>query len=87
MSGLGHIGELQVIEHLQSKENFTVYLPMKDKGIDFIAVKNNLSTQVQVKTSKYQKTAISGLPYQCIRWGTVQDKNSSLQKIMGHSLS
>ena len=57
MSGLGHIGELQVIDHLQNKEGCTIYLPMKDKGIDFIAVKDNLSTQIQVKTSKYQKNS------------------------------
>ena len=56
MSGLGHIGELQAIEHME-KEGFAIYLPMKDKGIDFIAVKNNLSTQVQVKTSKFQKNS------------------------------
>ena len=57
MSGLGHIGELQVIDHLQNKEGCTIYLPMKDKGIDFIAVKKNISTQIQVKTSKYQKNS------------------------------
>ena len=56
MSGIGHIGELQIISHME-KENFEIYLPMKDKGIDFIAVKNNLSTQVQVKTSKFQKSS------------------------------
>ena len=56
MSGLGHIGELQTIEHME-KEAFAIYLPMKDKGIDFVAVKNNKSTQVQVKTSKFQKNS------------------------------
>ena len=37
------------------RQGFSIYLPMKDKGIDFIAVKNNKFTQVQVKTSKFQK--------------------------------
>lgn len=54
MSGIGHIGELQAISQME-KEDFAIYLPMKDKGIDFIAVKNNKSTQIQVKTSKFQK--------------------------------
>lgn len=55
MSGIGHIGELQVIEHMEKQKGFAIYLPMKDIGIDFIAVKNNKSTQIQVKTSKFQK--------------------------------
>jgi hypothetical protein len=54
MSGIGHIGELQAIAQMEDK-GFSIYLPMKDKGIDFIAVKNNKSTQIQVKTSKFQK--------------------------------
>ena len=57
MSGIGHIGELQVIEEIQKKYKYEVYLPMKDKGIDFIATKNNNSVQVQVKTSKFQKNS------------------------------
>ena len=56
MSGLGHIGELQAIEEFEKKHKFEIYLPMKDKGIDFIAVHNNSSVQVQVKTSKFQKS-------------------------------
>ena len=55
MSGLGHIGELQIIDDLQKKYNFEIYLPIKDKGLDFIGLKNNSSIQVQVKTSKFQK--------------------------------
>ena len=57
MSGIGHIGELQVIEELQKKQKIEVYLPLKDKGIDFIAVHNNSSVQVQVKTSKFQRNS------------------------------
>ena len=55
MSGLGHIGELQIIQDLQKNHNFEIYLPIKDKGLDFIGLKNNNSIQVQVKTSKFQK--------------------------------
>ena len=55
MSGIGHIGELQVINELQKNQNVEIYLPMKDKGIDFIGVGNNNSVQIQVKTSKFQK--------------------------------
>ena len=55
MSGLGHIGELQVIDYLEKNEKCSIFLPMKDKGIDFIAVRNNRSIQVQVKTSKFLK--------------------------------
>ena len=54
MSGIGHIGELQAISQMEV-EGYAIYLPMKDKGIDFIAVKDNQSTQIQVKTSKFQK--------------------------------
>ena len=56
MSGIGHIGELQAIEEFEKKHKFEIYLPMKDKGIDFIGVHNNSSVQVQVKTSKFQKS-------------------------------
>ena len=55
MSGIGHIGELQVIDELQKNQKLEVYLPIKDKGIDFIGVGNNKSVQIQVKTSKFQK--------------------------------
>lgn len=55
MSGIGHLGELQVIDELQKKHKIEIYLPLKDKGIDFIAVGNNNAVQVQVKTSKFQK--------------------------------
>jgi len=54
MSGIGHIGELQAIAQMESA-GYSIYLPMKDKGIDFIAVRDNKSTQIQVKTSKFQK--------------------------------
>ncbi len=37
MSGIGHIGELQAIAYFQKKLKIPVYLPLKDKGIDFIA--------------------------------------------------
>ena len=57
MSGIGHIGELEVIEELQKKQKIEVYLPLKDKGIDFIGVHNNSSVQVQVKTSKFQRNS------------------------------
>jgi hypothetical protein len=56
LSGIGHIGELQAIEEFEKKHKFEIYLPMKDKGIDFIGVHNNSSVQVQVKTSKFQKS-------------------------------
>ena len=55
MSGIGHIGELQVINELQNNQNVEIYLPMKDKGIYFIGAGNNNSVQIQVKTSKFQK--------------------------------
>ena len=57
MSGIGHIGELQIIDDLQKKYGFEIYLPLKDKGIDFIALKNEKSLKIQVKTSKFQKNS------------------------------
>jgi len=49
------MGELQIIDELQKQHKFEIYLPLKDKGIDFIGVKNNNSVQIQVKTSIYQR--------------------------------
>lgn len=57
MSGIGHIGEIQVIEYLQKKKDMVIYLPLKDKGIDFIATKGLQFYQVQVKTSMFQKAS------------------------------
>lgn len=57
MSGIGHLGELEVINHLEKKEGFAIYLPIKDKGIDFIAVKDDRCYQIQVKCSTFQKNS------------------------------
>ena len=57
MSGIGHIGELQIINDLQKNHGFEIYLPLKDKGIDFIATKNEKAIKIQVKTSKFQKNS------------------------------
>ena len=54
MSGIGHIGELDFINFLK-KKGYEIYLPLKDRGIDFVGVKNNNLLQIQVKTSIYQK--------------------------------
>lgn len=54
MSGLGHIGEMQVIKELENKK-FKIYMPLKDIGIDFISQKDDSFFQIQVKTSKFQK--------------------------------
>lgn len=56
MSDIGHIGELQAISQLES-EGYDIYLPLKDKGIDFIAMRDNRAIQVQVKTSRLQKNS------------------------------
>jgi hypothetical protein len=55
MSGIGHIGEIRIIDFLKKKKGMAVYLPLKDKGIDFIAVKRDSFYQIQVKTSMFQK--------------------------------
>jgi len=55
MSGIGHIGEIKVVEFFQKKKLLSVYLPLKDKGIDFIVVKEDKFFQIQVKTSMFQK--------------------------------
>ena len=57
MSGIGHLGEIEVINHLRKDEGFAIYLPIKDKGIDFVAVKNNVCCQIQVKCSMFQKNS------------------------------
>jgi hypothetical protein len=55
MSGIGHIGELCMIEEFQKKINAEVFLPIKDVGIDFVAIINNNHFQIQVKTSMFLK--------------------------------
>ena len=50
------IGELQVMSRLQ-REGYAVYLPLKDKGIDFVALRNSRAWQIQVKTSQWQKNS------------------------------
>ena len=55
MSGIGHFGELWTMEYFQKQMDMQVYLPLKDKGIDFIATKDEKFFQIQVKTSMFQK--------------------------------
>lgn len=57
MSGVGHLGELEVIEFLSKKKKHSIYLPLKDKWIDFISVYKDNFYQIQVKTSMYQKNS------------------------------
>ena len=54
MSGIGHIGEMQVIEYLEKQLKYAIYLPWKDRGIDFIALKGEKAFLIQVKTSRFQ---------------------------------
>jgi len=56
MSGVGQVGELRIMEILK-KKGMEIYLPLKDSGIDFIAVKSDKFYQVQVKTSMFQKNS------------------------------
>lgn len=55
MSGVGALGELEVIEFLKKEKKHCIYLPLKDQGIDFISVSKDNFYQIQVKTSMYQK--------------------------------
>lgn len=55
MSDISHLGELQAINHFEKEKGFAVYLPIKDKGIDFVVVKNECFYQIQVKCSTFQK--------------------------------
>ncbi len=57
MSGIGHIGEMFVINEFDKELEMEVYLPLKDTGIDFVALKNNVAFQIQVKTSMFQKNS------------------------------
>lgn len=57
MSGVGHLGELEVIDYLRKIHNTHIYLPLKDTGIDFISVKDSSFSQIQVKTSMFQKNS------------------------------
>jgi len=52
---ISHLGELEIIEYMKSKFGSEIYIPLRDNGIDFIAVNNNKFFQIQVKTSKFQK--------------------------------
>ncbi len=57
MSGVGHLGELEVIDYLRKNLGHEIYLPLKDTGIDFMSTKNEKSFMVQVKTSIFQKNS------------------------------
>jgi hypothetical protein len=54
MSGVGYLGELEVINHFKKILGHEIYVPLKDKGIDFLTTKNNTFYQIQVKTSTLQ---------------------------------
>lgn len=54
MSGIGMLGELEVIEHYKRK-GYEIYTPIRDNGIDLIMEKNNVFLQLQIKTSLYQR--------------------------------
>ena len=54
---IGVLGELQVIDYLEKKLELENYLPMKDRGIDFISIRKDKFYKVQVKTSKFQKNS------------------------------
>lgn len=47
---------MDVIRKLE-KENFTIFIPLKDKGIDLIAQRGKKFFQIQVKTSLFQKNS------------------------------
>lgn len=54
MSGIGFLGEIDVMKELEHR-GFAPYIPLKDKGIDFIAVNGSKFFQIQVKTSLFLK--------------------------------
>jgi len=49
------MGELEIMEYLRKNFSSEIYIPLKDKGIDFIVIKKDRFYQIQVKTSKFQK--------------------------------
>ncbi|MFH1061876.1 MAG: hypothetical protein V1747_03200 [Candidatus Omnitrophota bacterium] len=55
MSGIGHVGEIDVIEYLTKQHKMDICLPFKDKGLGFIGLNNGNHFEFQVKTSKFQK--------------------------------
>lgn len=57
MSGIGHLGELEIVDFLRKEKKHSIYLPLKDRGIDFISVSKDNFYQIQVKTSMYQKNS------------------------------
>lgn len=54
MAEIGLLGELEVISVLK-KLKHSVYVPLKDEGVDFMSVGKSGVYQVQVKTSMFQK--------------------------------
>lgn len=56
---IGVVAEMQVIEHFEKNLKMHSYIPLKDRGIDFIAVKvkNNKFFNIQVKASRYLKNS------------------------------
>jgi len=56
MSDIDYIGETKTIDVLKKKKGMQIYLPLADKGIDFIAGKGTHIYQIQVKTSMFHKS-------------------------------
>lgn len=52
---ISHLGELEIMEYIRKNFSSEIYVPFKDKGIDFLVIKNKKFYQIQVKTSKFQK--------------------------------
>mgnify|MGYP004173783393 FL=1 len=54
---IGVVAEMQVIEHFEKNLKMHSYIPLKDRGIDFIAVKDEKFFNIQVKASRFLKNS------------------------------
>mgnify|MGYP001616462594 CR=1 FL=1 len=55
MSGIGFLGEIEIMDYLKKTLSKEIYIPLKDVGIDFGIVNKNNFYLIQVKTSAFQK--------------------------------
>jgi hypothetical protein len=55
MSGIGFLGEVEIMDYLKKNLSKEIYIPLKDVGIDFGIVKSDIFYLIQVKTSTFQK--------------------------------
>ena len=57
MSDIGALGELKAMDLLCNRLRMEVYVPLADKEVDLIALRQDRCYRIQVKTSMFQRNS------------------------------